>query len=385
MPLIQQPLAVLAILIAAVAAAELAAKWRWTRALGAALLAIFVGALLANLRIIPAGDAGGPVYSSIIGVVTPAAVFLILLEAKLSAVQKIGTPMLIAFLLATVGTMAGIVIASHVTPARALLGPDFAPIAGMFAATYVGGAANFNALAVHYGIARQGGLYTAAVVANSIAISLWVMVTLLMPKLLHRSGLYRRAKEIPAIADAPEASTAKPLTGSAALAAPIALALAALVASNALAAWLQRQGLSLPPLLIVTTLALIVAQAPGIERLAHAKVIGLFAVYLFLCVVGANADVGALVAAGGTGLALMAFIGVVLLVHAAVLLGGGLIFRTEPEVLAMASNATIGGPSTAIALAEALGRQELALPGLLAGTLGAAIGTYVGFAIVAII
>ena len=39
----------------------------------------------------------------------------------------------------------------------------------------------------------------------------------------------------------------------------------------------------------------------------------------------------------------------------------------------------IGGSTSALALARSLGRGDLALPGILVGALGNALGTYLGF------
>ena len=44
----------------------------------------------------------------------------------------------------------------------------------------------------------------------------------------------------------------------------------------------------------------------------------------------------------------------------------------------VASQASIGGPSTALALAAAIGRAELALPAVAIGLLGYLLGTYLG-------
>ena len=47
----------------------------------------------------------------------------------------------------------------------------------------------------------------------------------------------------------------------------------------------------------------------------------------------------------------------------------------------MASQAAIGGPSTALALATGIERNELAVAGVALGLLGYVIGTYVGVAV----
>ena len=46
---------------------------------------------------------------------------------------------------------------------------------------------------------------------------------------------------------------------------------------------------------------------------------------------------------------------------------------------AVASQANIGGSTSALALAKSLGRSDLMLPAILVGALGNAVGTYLGF------
>ena len=62
-------------------------------------------------------------------------------------------------------------------------------------------------------------------------------------------------------------------------------------------------------------------------------------------------------------------------------MGVGL-FRLWPQsrdMAAVASQANIGGGSTALATARSIGRPELGLPAILVGSLGTALGTYLGF------
>lgn len=387
MALIQSPLALLAVLAVGVTVAELLGRLAWGRKVGAALIVIVVGALLANSRIIPPAGAGGPVYDPIFAVVTPAAIFLILLEANLKALRKAGGPMLIAFGLGAAGTVAGVLVAGLLTPARAMLGETFGPLSGMFAGTYIGGSANFNAIALHYGVLREGDVYATAVVVDNIATGVWILITVAMPVLLYRTGLFGKPGERTAAApeDAPDTAVVAPLTGSLALALPLALALTGVVIANLLAGWLKALGLAVPSILILTTLALALAQVPAIARLTLVRPLGLYGVYLFLIVVGASVDIAALIASGPLGLMLMAFVTILMLVHGVVLIAATQLLKIEPEIVAIASNANIGGATSAVSLAEAFGREDLVLPGLIAGTIGTAIGTYVGFAVVAIL
>jgi uncharacterized membrane protein len=59
----------------------------------------------------------------------------------------------------------------------------------------------------------------------------------------------------------------------------------------------------------------------------------------------------------------------------------GKLFRFSLEEIILASNANIGGPSTAAAMAIAKGWRELIVPILLVGTLGYIIGNYIGRAL----
>ena len=56
----------------------------------------------------------------------------------------------------------------------------------------------------------------------------------------------------------------------------------------------------------------------------------------------------------------------------------GKIFRYSIEEVCIASNANIGGPTTAAALAIARGWNQLVVPAMLVGILGYVIGTYYG-------
>lgn len=382
--LVTSPMGVLAILLVIVAVSDALGRIGHLRKLGAAVIVIVFGALLANLRVVPPAAAGGPVYDPIFTSVIPGAIFLVLLEVNLAALRRAGGAMLIAFALGAVGTALGVVCAAWVTPVHAMLGTrDAAALAGMYTGTYIGGGANFNAVAIGYGVARDGGLYTAATVVDNVMTDIWILVTLAMPMLLDRTGWFAPATRPPEI-EAHHAG-ARPLPPTLAIAVPLALAAVALVVSDAASSWLAAIGVTVPSILIVTTLALLVAQLPITARLTQAAPIGLWGLYLFLAVVGANADLAALGAAGALAPVLFGYVGIVFVVHALVLLGGGLLLRIEPVVLAIASSANIGGSTTAFVLAEAENRHDLVLPALLIGSLGTALGTYAGFAIAAML
>ena len=65
-------------------------------------------------------------------------------------------------------------------------------------------------------------------------------------------------------------------------------------------------------------------------------------------------------------------------IHALIVFGIGKWFKLEVEMLAVASQAAIGGPSTALALATSKGWTSLMAPGVLMGLFGYAVGNYIG-------
>ena len=373
--MVDHPIAVLALLLGSVALADWLGGRRGFRHAGAAVLAILIGGLLANLGLLPKASGGVPTYDMVFALVTPVAIFLVLLEARLSALRDAGGRMLALFGIGALGTALGVVVAMALVPLD--VGDRAAPIAGMLAATYIGGSANFNAVALEHGMTDAGALYTVTLVVDNVMTIVWVVITLMMPMLFRRwlpaSNGWRQNPPAGEAASTPEA-----LPGTLSLGLPLALAVAAVALSNQLSAWSAAAGIYLPSILLVTTFALLIAQLPISARMSQAKPLGVWGMYLFLAAIGASADLGELMRSGTLGLLLFAFIGVVFLVHAVLLIGVGIASRSDPDMIAIASTANIGGSTTAFALAESVKRKELVLPGILVGTLGNALGTYVG-------
>jgi uncharacterized membrane protein len=376
---------IVAVLSALIALAEWLCRRGVFRHVGSALTVILLGALAANLGLIPTGsspDEPVPAYDAIFGVVAPIALFWLLLSVNLRAMLKAGVPLIGLFLVGALGTMTGAIAGMSLVDGARTLGPLYNGLAGMFTGTYIGGSVNFNAIALEYGVIREPTLYTGAVVVDNIVTTLWMAVTLSMPRLLAKRWPGRRSAGASAT---PAAGPIIDLPAETESMTPRSLAMIVALGAGtlALAQWLSdlatTAGLYAPAILIITAVALLFAQVPAISHMRGARLLGMVGVYLFLAVIGAHCDVRALAGLGALGPTLLAFATTVVLVHGLVVFGVAWIFRMDLEGAALASQANVGGSTSALALAKSLGREDLLVPGILLGALGNALGTFLAF------
>lgn len=382
MEIFTSPLFILTILCLNIIISEWLVRRTFCKHFGTALLVILLTALMANLHIIPSASNASPVYDAIFVYVAPVGIFFLLLEVNLKNLRQAGLPMLSLFLVGAAATMLGAILGMWTISGHSTLGPLYRAIGGMFTGTYIGGSINFNAIALHYQVTKDGTLYAGAIAVDNILTTLWMLVTIALPKMISRRN--RRHTDAPFTSGnqtslpEDESQTTSPLS------------LSLLLVSGMLALWLSnlssslfaKAGITIPSILILTTIALALAQIPAFNRLKGARLLGLFSVYLFLAVIGAYCEFAALSRMGATGLTLLSFVTVLVMVHGLVLFGLGALLRQDWDMLAIASQANIGGSTSALALAKSLNRQDLYLPAILIGSLGNGIGTYLGFVVI---
>ncbi len=136
-----------------------------------------------------------------------------------------------------------------------------------------------------------------------------------------------------------------------------------------------------PSILILTTIALLLAQIKFLHRIKGGNLIGYLFVLLFLAVVGAYCDMEALIQNKTTAVLLLEWVTIIVFTHGILLFTIGGLLKQDWYLISIASNANIGGATTAAALATGLNRSDLRLPGILAGSLGTALGTYSGIVV----
>jgi uncharacterized membrane protein len=129
----------------------------------------------------------------------------------------------------------------------------------------------------------------------------------------------------------------------------------------------------------------LLAQTTSVSKLKGSHNLGLYLVFLFLAVIGAYCELAAVIDLKDLGLTLLLFAGFSVVFHGVIIiLVGGFIYR-DWEMIAIVSQANVGGSTTAIALAESFNRKELIVPAILVGSLGNALGTYLGFLVIYIL
>ena len=134
-------------------------------------------------------------------------------------------------------------------------------------------------------------------------------------------------------------------------------------------------------ILVTTALTLLVASLlpKQIGQLSGASEAGNVLMFIFLASIGATADIWTLIEIGPV---LFVFASIIIVVHLVILFGIGKLLHLDLAELVVASAVCIGGPSSAAALASAKGWKDLLIPGVLAGSFGYAVGSFLGISVV---
>ncbi len=357
------------VLLAAGAFGLWAERTRWGARLSGAVVAIGTTLVLSNAGVIPVS---APAYDVVWSYLVPLAIPLLLFRADLKRILSEAGPTLLAFTAGGIGTVIGTVVAYHVVP----LGPESWRLAGIFCATYVGGSMNFVAASQALGL-RSGDLLSAGFAADNLVMAVYFLVLFALPG----SALMRRwlgQRRVPADGHATDedvAETAPPPTlGGMATAVALSAGLcAAGVACERLT------GLAGSGILFLTAFTVVLATlVPTVGRLGGASELGTLLMHVFFAVIGASAHVATVLRVGP---ALFVFAALILTIHLVVILAAGRLLRLDLAEVLVASNANMGGPTTAAAMAVALRWRALVIPAILCGTLGYALATFVGVAV----
>ena len=127
----------------------------------------------------------------------------------------------------------------------------------------------------------------------------------------------------------------------------------------------------------ITTISIIVSMAfeKQIEGISGYNEIGTYLIYLFFFVIGVPASIPMIITNAPL---LFVFTLIIALTNMIFCFVFGKLLKFNLEDIVLASNANIGGPTTAVAMAISKGWTKLIGPIMIIGTLGYVIGTYFG-------
>jgi uncharacterized membrane protein len=342
------------------------------RQLGPTILVLLLGLLATNLL---GWRLDATAEGLINGPLTSLAIAELLLAVELRRVLPLAGRLLLPFLVSVVAVLLAVVGAGLLL--AGWLGDQLAPLAGVYTATFTGGSLNFVAVARTMALPPQQVLVATA--ADHVVFSLWFVLSLALGRGRQGNG-HQDSGRAPGPEDADQASgLALPWRQWRRWLPELPLAfgagLAVVALSDAMTPLLQRWWPGLPQILVLTTLALLLAQWRPLATNRLSYPLGLVLIHPFFAVVGLNSPVQALL---GEGLGALIYAAAIVALQAALVLGLRRWWRWPLVETLVANQAAIGGPSTALAMGVSLGRSDLALPAVAIGLLGYLLGTYLG-------
>jgi uncharacterized membrane protein len=343
--------------------------------------AYFVPMLSTTAGLLP--DESG-VYRAMARYLLPASLVLMLLSSDIKAVGRLGRTALVVMAAGVVGVVLG-VLAAHLA-FRPWLPDDAWKALGALTGTWIGGSANLLAVGTTLGLAPE--MQGVIIVVDTIVGYTWMGVLISLAPHQERFDRWLRADrsrihEVSVRLGERAARARAPGVADVTLLVGIALALTAVCLWAG--ALLPSVGRVLNPfswaIVLLTTVGLALSLTP-LARLEEvgASTLGYAGFYLLLASVGAQADLRKVVAHPQ-----FVLLGVlVIAVHAAVLFAAVRLLRAPLFFFAAASQACIGGYSSA-PLVAALYQPSMAPVGLLLAVLGNVLGTYLGLLVAQIL
>lgn len=380
-------------------------KYQWAAKVSGSVIALILAMVMANIGILPIQSV---LYDDIVwGVIVPMGIPLLLLQCNLKKIWREAGKMLTVFLIGAVGTIAGALLAYFVLRgAYAATGgqvKDLAAVASMMTGSYIGGSVNFSAMAMQHGL-KGTPVAAAATVADNLLMAIYFFV------LIAFAGMrfFRSRFSHPHIDEVEKGSASREeaRTQAAAfwsrkdislkdVAMNIAFAVVVVWVSNLIAGLfspfavdgvvssfqeglLDFVGKFLGSQYVwITTLSVIAATffSGPVEKLHGSQEIGTYLIYLFLFVIGVPANIYTVLTEAPLFLVLTFLMVVVNMLFCFI---GARLLKFDLEDAIIASNANIGGPTTAAGMAVSQGWSRLVGPAMLVGVLGYVIGNYAG-------
>lgn len=325
------------------------------------------------------------------------AVPMLLFGANIKKIRLESGRMFLAFWFAALGTSVGAILATLLLH-RFI--PELGQLAGMITASYVGGGVNFVAAAFIFHPSDY--LTNATIVADNLLMALFFFLYILIPTLPFFRKHFPLSYPV-LTADDPQTSEAgenaveststywgKKEISLKDIAVTIAISVSIAAVGSKLGDLLYRTiptgGFLLDMIntilsnqyfiMTVITVTLVAVFSEFFDQLASAQEIGTFFVYLFFIVIALPASISDILKNAPL---LFVFCAIIAFFNlASVLIASKLTHKISLEEAVLAANATVGGPTTAAAMAISKGWQDHIIPSLLCGLTGYIMGNFIG-------
>ncbi len=367
-------------------------KYRWASKISGAIVALLIAMVLANLGIIPTSCV---LYDDIVwGVIVPMAIPMLLLQCNLKRIWKETGRMLILFFIGAAGTTVGAFLAFNLLKGLYVNVDDLARVASIMTGSYIGGGVNFAAMASQY--AAGADVTAAATVADNLLMAAYFFVLIA----ISGSAFFRKRFKHPMIQEVESGTGAQEAKTQAAafwsrkeislkdIALNVAYAVSVVLLSRLIAGLFdgfEPNGLFMnfvvrflgSQYVWITTFSVLVATFADkqVKALNGSQEIGTYLIYLFFFVIGVPANIYTVITKSPLLLALTTIMVITNMLFCFV---GAKLFKYNLEDAIIASNANIGGPTTAAGMAISQGWTALVGPAMLIGTMGYVIGNYLG-------
>lgn len=377
------------------AAASLAVESRTTlgKRVTSPLLSFFLGWMLRSLKLLPPMH---PVYDSLASRLLPAALPLMVLSAQIRPQRSVSQDrhdfslMLLAFSVCSFASCGGALAAFLLGRAWLDVPPSVvSKVCGCLTATYIGGSANLAEVAFDSGLAKEGGGILACLAAADVLLMCFYFAGLVLVANAYKLGKQRATSKV---SRAPWDLTTSRRSfmdnvKDWLLHLPMGmLALSIPLISKILAADLHATAATSA---ISVALAAAIAQSGRRMSVERRRAVAKSTTYMATLFLGCFYTTLGICAGSGIGAVHIFLLSTVVLLGHLVLafLGCELLNVAcgrriiKLPIFLVASNAAVGGPSTATTFAESLEWTELVVPAAVCGTLGYALGTPVAFAL----
>lgn len=362
------------ILVIATIAIFLENRYTLVAKISGAIMALIIALLLSNFNIIPLES---KVYDDVWGYVVPIAIPLLLFQCDIKKIWKESGRLAIIFLLSSVGTMLGAVVGFYLL--REYI-PTLNNIAGTMTASYIGGGVNFVAVQTALNLDKQ--LASALIVSDNLLMVLYFFVLIIIPTIPFFNKYFKREykNDIKNMDDKKEVK--RPITlEDVAFNFTISVLIVSVSFGFSDLILAEDRGYVINFLankyILLTSITVILATvfSTFFKKLIGSQEIGTFLIYIFFAVIGIPASIKSIVVNSPL---LLVFCAIMVIINMVITFAFAKLFNFSLEEAILVSNANIGGPTTATAMAISKGWTKYVAPVMLVGTLGYVIGTYAG-------